>query len=43
MVQRQAALMSFIDAFRILGWVFIAMLPLVFLMRRQAQAVTRPW
>ncbi len=36
MVQRQAALMSFIDAFRILGWVFLALLPLVLLMRRQA-------
>jgi DHA2 family multidrug resistance protein len=37
MVQRQAALLSFIDAFRFLGWMFIAMLPLVFLMRRQAR------
>lgn len=36
MVQQQAALLAFIDAFRILGWVFIALLPLVLLMRRQA-------
>lgn len=42
MVARQAALMSFIDAFRILGWVFIAMLPLVFLMRRQATTPGEP-
>lgn len=37
MVMRQAALMSFIDSFRILGWVFLALLPLVFIMRRQAK------
>ena len=36
-VLRQAALMSFIDSFRILGWVFLAMIPLVFIMRRQAK------
>lgn len=39
-VMRQAALMSFIDAFRILGIVFLALLPLVFLMRRQASQPT---
>ena len=36
-VMRQAALMSFIDSFRILGWVFLALIPLVLLMRRQAK------
>lgn len=40
MVMRQAALMSFIDSFRLLGWVFLALLPLVFLMRRQAKHAT---
>ena len=35
-VMRQAALMSFIDSFRIMGVVFLALLPLVLLMRRQA-------
>lgn len=37
MVQRQAALLAFIDAFRILGWVFLALLPLVLLMKRPAK------
>jgi len=37
LVMRQAALMSFIDSFRILGWVFLALIPLVLLMRRQAK------
>jgi hypothetical protein len=34
LVQRQAALLSFIDAFRIMGLIFIVVIPLVFLMRR---------
>ncbi len=34
MVERQAAMLSFIDAFWILGAVFLAMLPLLLLMRR---------
>jgi len=34
MVQRQAALLSFIDLFRLLGAVFLVLIPLVFVMRR---------
>jgi len=34
MVERQAAMLSFIDAFWILGAVFLAMLPLLLLMRK---------
>jgi MFS transporter, DHA2 family, multidrug resistance protein len=34
MVERQAAMLSFIDAFRILGAVFLGMLPLLLLMRK---------
>ncbi len=37
MVQRQAAMLSFLDTFRLLAFVFIAMLPLLLLMRRPAQ------
>ena len=33
MVQRQAAMLSFVQVFRFLGIVFIAMVPLIFLMR----------
>ncbi|HEY3120088.1 MAG TPA: DHA2 family efflux MFS transporter permease subunit [Vicinamibacteria bacterium] len=33
LVQRQAAMLSFIDVFRLLGLVFVLMVPLVFLMR----------
>jgi DHA2 family multidrug resistance protein len=36
MVQRQAAIMSFLDAFLLLGALFIVLLPLVLLMRRPA-------
>lgn len=34
MVERQAALLSFLDVFRIMGWLALALLPLVLLMRR---------
>jgi DHA2 family multidrug resistance protein len=33
-VQRQARLLSFLDAFRILGFLFLVIIPVVFLMRR---------
>jgi DHA2 family multidrug resistance protein len=36
MVQRQAAILSFLDAFLILGMLFVVLLPLVLLMRRPA-------
>jgi DHA2 family multidrug resistance protein len=36
-VQRQAALLSFIEAFRIMGILFLAIVPLVLLMRRAGQ------
>jgi hypothetical protein len=38
MVQQQAALLSFIEAFRILGFPFLAIVPLVLPMRRARQA-----
>jgi len=38
MVQQQAALLSFIEAFRIMGFLFLAIVPLVLLMRRARQA-----
>jgi MFS transporter, DHA2 family, multidrug resistance protein len=34
MVQREAALLSFIDAFYLLGVIFVVMIPLLFLMRK---------
>ena len=34
MVVRQASMLAFIDMFRLLGIVFLVMIPLVFLMRR---------
>lgn len=34
MVQRQAALLSFLDVFRIMGWLALFLLPLILLMRR---------
>jgi DHA2 family multidrug resistance protein len=34
MVQRQAAMVSFVDLFRLLGGIFLLLLPLVLLMRR---------
>jgi DHA2 family multidrug resistance protein len=36
MVQRQAAMMAFIDAFRLMGIVILAILPLILLMRKPA-------
>jgi DHA2 family multidrug resistance protein len=36
LVQRQAALMTFIDAFRLMGIVVLAILPLILLMRKPA-------
>jgi MFS transporter, DHA2 family, multidrug resistance protein len=38
MVQRQAAMVSFVEIFRLLGAIFLLMLPLLFLMRRPRQA-----
>src|SRR4030095_14821794 len=37
MAQRQAALLSFIDMFRLLGVIFLVMIPLVFVMRKPHQ------
>jgi MFS transporter, DHA2 family, multidrug resistance protein len=34
MVQKQAAMMSFVDGFRLLAYVFVLLLPLIFLMRK---------
>jgi MFS family permease len=34
-VQRQARLLSFLDAFRVLGFLFLVIVPVVFLMRRR--------
>lgn len=42
MVQQQSAMISFIDAFRMLGAVFLLMVPLVWLMRRPSQADHHP-
>jgi MFS transporter, DHA2 family, multidrug resistance protein len=36
MVERQASMLSFSDTFHVLGWVFLAMVPLLLLMRRPA-------
>jgi len=33
MVQQQAAMLSFVEAFRIMGYLFLAIVPLVLLMR----------
>lgn len=41
-VRQQAALLSFIDAFYLMGVIFLAMLPLLFLMRRPGRAEERP-
>lgn len=38
MVRQQAALLSFVDAFYLMGVIFMAMLPLLFLMRRPDRA-----
>ena len=37
MVQRQAAMVSFVTIFRLLGVLFLMMIPLVLLMRRPAK------
>jgi DHA2 family multidrug resistance protein len=34
MVQQQAALLSFVEVFRIMGFLFLAIIPLVLLMRK---------
>lgn len=41
MVRQQAALLSFIDAFYLMGVIFAAMLPLLFLMRRPGRTGER--
>ncbi len=38
MVQQQAALLSFVEAFRIMGFLFLSIVPLVLLMRRAGRA-----
>ncbi len=38
MVQRQAAMLSFVDLFRLLGVMFLLLLPLILLMKRPRQA-----
>jgi len=42
MLQQQAALLSFIEAFRIMGILFLGIVPLVLLMRRARQKATGP-
>ena len=42
LVQQQAALLSFIEVFRIMGFLFLASVPLVFLMRRARSARGAP-
>jgi hypothetical protein len=37
MVQQQAALLSFVEVFRIMGFVFLATVPLVLLMKKARQ------
>lgn len=41
-VQQQAAMLSFIDAFKLLGWVFLLITPAVLLMRRPTHAAEHP-
>jgi DHA2 family multidrug resistance protein len=33
-VQRQAAMLAYLDDFRLLGWAILAMVPIVFLMKK---------
>jgi len=33
-VERQAAMVSFVDTFRLMGWMFLILLPLLFIMKR---------
>jgi DHA2 family multidrug resistance protein len=42
MIQQQAAILSFIDAFRLLGTVFLVFAPLIFFMRRPTHATEHP-
>jgi DHA2 family multidrug resistance protein len=42
MVQQQAALLSYVEVFRTMGMVFLAVAPLVFLMRRTRAATRAP-
>jgi DHA2 family multidrug resistance protein len=42
LVQQQAAILSFIDAFRLLGVVFLLMTPLILLMKRPTHAAEHP-
>ena len=42
MLQQQAALLSFVEAFRIMGILFLCIVPLVVLMRRARQKGTSP-
>jgi len=39
-VQQQAALLSYVEAFRILGLLFLAVIPLIFLMHRPARVLS---
>jgi hypothetical protein len=34
MVQRQASLLAFVEAYRVLGLIFLAVIPFVFLMKK---------
>ena len=42
LVQRQAAMVSFVGLFQLLGWIFIAMVPLILLMKRPRRAGAPP-
>jgi hypothetical protein len=37
-MQQQAALLSYVDVFRIMGLLFLAVIPLIFLMKRPHHA-----
>jgi hypothetical protein len=40
MIQRQATILSYVDVFRLLGVIFLLMLPLVLLMKKPVHAKT---
>jgi DHA2 family multidrug resistance protein len=42
MVQREASLLSFIDAFYLMGVIFLAVIPLLFLMRKPRGGTSTP-
>jgi DHA2 family multidrug resistance protein len=42
LVQQQAAILSFIDAFKLLGVIFLLMTPLILLMKRPTHAAEHP-